>query len=71
MLIPGDWSAESGYRAGLELAVDPKVTAVFAANDQVALGALGAVSEAGCVFRRTSALWASTTSPRLCISFRR
>ena len=46
-LIRGDWSAESGYRAGLELAAAHNVTAVFAANDQMALGALRAFSEAG------------------------
>ncbi|MFC7846873.1 LacI family DNA-binding transcriptional regulator [Arthrobacter sp. NPDC057388] len=47
VLIPGDWSAESGYRTGLELAAAGDVTAVFAANDQMALGALRAFSEAG------------------------
>ena len=47
MLIRGDWSAESGYRAGLELAAAGNVTAVFVANDQMALGALRAFSEAG------------------------
>jgi DNA-binding LacI/PurR family transcriptional regulator len=46
-LLPGDWSAESGYRAGLELAASGGVTAVFAANDQMALGALRAFAEAG------------------------
>jgi DNA-binding LacI/PurR family transcriptional regulator len=47
VLIQGDWSAESGYRAGLELAAAGNVTAMFAANDQMALGALRAFSEAG------------------------
>jgi DNA-binding LacI/PurR family transcriptional regulator len=47
VLIRGDWSAESGYRAGLELAAAGNVTALFAANDQMALGALRAFSEAG------------------------
>ena len=46
-LIRGDWSAESGYRAGLELAGGRTATAVFAANDQMALGALRAFDEAG------------------------
>lgn len=46
-LIQGDWSAESGYRAGLELAAAGSVTALFAANDQMALGALRAFSEVG------------------------
>lgn len=47
MLIQGDWSAESGYRAGQELAAAGNATAVFAANDQMALGALRAFGEAG------------------------
>lgn len=47
VLIRGDWSAESGYRAGRELAAAGNVTALFAANDQMALGALRAFSEAG------------------------
>jgi DNA-binding LacI/PurR family transcriptional regulator len=46
-LIRGDWSAESGYRAGLELAGGRAATALFAANDQMALGALRAFAEAG------------------------
>ena len=43
----GDWSAESGYRAGLALAAEPDCTAVFAANDQMALGLLRAFHERG------------------------
>ena len=43
----GDWSARSGYVAGQSLAADPAVTAVFAANDQMALGVVRAVVEAG------------------------
>jgi DNA-binding LacI/PurR family transcriptional regulator len=46
-VLPGDWSSESGYRAGLELAQDDSVTAVFAANDAMALGVLHAMAEAG------------------------
>ncbi|MFE0729845.1 LacI family DNA-binding transcriptional regulator [Streptomyces antibioticus] len=46
-LIRGDWSAESGYRAGLELAAHDDCTAVFAANDQMALGLLRALHERG------------------------
>ncbi len=44
---PADWSAASGYRAGLILARMPEVTAVFAANDHLALGILRAMSERG------------------------
>jgi DNA-binding LacI/PurR family transcriptional regulator len=36
--LRGDWSPRSGYLAGQTLAADPSVTAVFAANDQMALG---------------------------------
>lgn len=45
--IGGDWSARSGYRAGLMLADQPGVTAVFAGNDQMALGLLRAFAERG------------------------
>jgi DNA-binding LacI/PurR family transcriptional regulator len=43
----GDWSARSGYLAGQELAGQRGVTAVFAANDSMALGVLRAFHEAG------------------------
>lgn len=43
----GDWSSASGHRIGLELAKDPAVTAIFAANDQMALGVLRALHESG------------------------
>lgn len=43
----GDWSAASGHERGRALAADPNVTAVFAANDQIALGVLWAMHEAG------------------------
>ncbi|TYB58164.1 LacI family DNA-binding transcriptional regulator [Nonomuraea sp. PA05] len=46
-VIAGDWGAESGYQAGLELAERPGVTAVFAANDHMALGLLRAFHERG------------------------
>ncbi|WP_211752828.1 LacI family DNA-binding transcriptional regulator [Nocardioides lianchengensis] len=45
--LPGDWSARSGYEAGLRIADDPEVTAVFAANDAMALGVLRALHERG------------------------
>ncbi|WP_307859053.1 LacI family DNA-binding transcriptional regulator [Herbiconiux sp. SYSU D00978] len=45
--LRGDWSGESGYRAGLELADDPSCTAVFCANDQMALGVYRALRERG------------------------
>jgi len=43
----GDWSAASGYAEGQAIAADPGVTAVFAANDQMALGLLAALRDAG------------------------
>ncbi|MFC5788870.1 LacI family DNA-binding transcriptional regulator [Agromyces tardus] len=46
-VLVGDWSSESGHALGLELARDPEVTAVFAANDQMALGVLRAMHESG------------------------
>ncbi|MFC5823985.1 LacI family DNA-binding transcriptional regulator [Nonomuraea insulae] len=46
-LVVGDWGAESGYQAGLELAERPGVSAVFAANDHMALGLLRAFHERG------------------------
>ncbi|MFI9152279.1 LacI family DNA-binding transcriptional regulator [Streptomyces sp. NPDC053367] len=43
----GDWTAASGYRIGQQLAGRPEVTAVFAANDQMALGVMLALHQAG------------------------
>ncbi len=45
--LAGDWSAGSGYDAGLRIAASPDVTAVFAANDGMALGVLKALHESG------------------------
>ncbi|GAA1974691.1 LacI family DNA-binding transcriptional regulator [Microbacterium pumilum] len=46
-IVRGDWTAASGHAAAEALAADPAVTAVFAANDQMALGAIRAFAEAG------------------------
>jgi DNA-binding LacI/PurR family transcriptional regulator len=46
-VLYGDWTSDSGYRAGVQLAANPEVTAIFAANDQMALGAIRAMHEAG------------------------
>jgi DNA-binding LacI/PurR family transcriptional regulator len=43
----GDWSSESGYRLGTEIAALGDVTAVFCSNDQMALGLMRALAEAG------------------------
>lgn len=42
----GDWGAASGYRAMREILAEAHPDAVFVANDQMALGALKALSEA-------------------------
>jgi DNA-binding LacI/PurR family transcriptional regulator len=46
-VFEGDWNTSSGYRAGLSIAARPEITAVFAANDQTALGVLRACHELG------------------------
>jgi DNA-binding LacI/PurR family transcriptional regulator len=46
-LVAADWSAESGYKAGQMLARMPECTAIFAANDHLALGILRAMYERG------------------------
>jgi len=45
--LEGDWSVASGYAAGQRLARDLDVTAVFAANDDMAIGVIHALVEAG------------------------
>jgi DNA-binding LacI/PurR family transcriptional regulator len=45
--LEGDWSPGSGYRIGRILARDRDVTAIFAANDEMAIGAIHALHEAG------------------------
>ena len=45
--LTGDWSAQSGYELGQLLAGEPDATAVFVGNDQMALGLLRALHEAG------------------------
>ena len=45
--ILGDWSAEFGYHAGQELLQVPDFTAIFSSNDQMALGLIHAIRDAG------------------------
>src|ERR1019366_6009929 len=45
--LVGDWSPRSGYDLGCVLSRDPAVTALFVANDQMALGVLRAMHKAG------------------------
>ncbi|MDR6437854.1 DNA-binding LacI/PurR family transcriptional regulator [Paenarthrobacter nicotinovorans] len=47
VLLEGGWDAASGYRAGRDLLDHRSITAVFVANDQMAVGVLRAVQEAG------------------------
>ncbi|MEU9225651.1 LacI family DNA-binding transcriptional regulator [Streptomyces massasporeus] len=46
-VLQGDWSAASGYAVGRELAARRDCTAVFAANDDMAIGVVRALTEAG------------------------
>jgi DNA-binding LacI/PurR family transcriptional regulator len=47
-VVTGDWSPRSGYEGCLRiLDEDPSTTALFLANDQMAMGALRALAEAG------------------------
>ena len=46
-ILRGDWSARSGYEAGQRLKGIQEITAVFIANDQMALGFLRVLNEMG------------------------
>ncbi|MFE6736052.1 LacI family DNA-binding transcriptional regulator [Microbacterium sp. NPDC057650] len=46
-VIPGDWTPESGYRAGRTIAAIPDATAVFVSSDEMAFGLIRALHEAG------------------------
>jgi DNA-binding LacI/PurR family transcriptional regulator len=46
-VLEGDWTAARGYELGRDLARDPGVTAIFAANDETAIGVIHALHEAG------------------------
>jgi len=43
----GGWTSEWGYETGCQLAKDPTVTAVLCGNDDIALGTMRAMHEAG------------------------
>ena len=43
----GDWTPESGYLMGCQIAQDRSITAVFSANDDMAFGLIRALHEAG------------------------
>jgi DNA-binding LacI/PurR family transcriptional regulator len=46
-LLRGDWTPRSGYELGASLLQVPELSAVFVANDQMALGLLRRLREAG------------------------
>jgi len=46
-VVRGDWTARSGYELGRSLLEERDLTAVFVANDQMALGLLRRLHEAG------------------------
>lgn len=46
-LVGSDWTASTGFEQGRRIAADPGVTAVFCANDHMALGLLRALQQAG------------------------
>lgn len=50
--ILGDWSADFGYFAGRELVRSQDFSAIFAANDDMALGVLHALHDAGLTVPR-------------------
>ncbi|MHA7994177.1 LacI family DNA-binding transcriptional regulator [Collinsella sp. BM28] len=41
--LRGDWTADSGYELGAKLARDEEMTALYVANDQMAMGAMTAL----------------------------
>lgn len=45
--VEGDWSPQSGYEAMRSLLGRPDLTAVFVANDQMAIGAMSAIQQRG------------------------
>ena len=45
--LTGDWTARAGYDLGRQISAADEVTALFVANDQMALGVLRAMHETG------------------------
>lgn len=64
LIRDGDFKEDGGYRAMRELlGLSPRPTAVFAANDMMAMGALVAVREAGLAIPRDVALMGFDDTP--------
>ena len=47
VLFEATWSPESGRAIGHEIARDPEITAVFCGNDEIAMGVIKGLSDAG------------------------
>ncbi len=47
LIWEGDWSSRSGFEATKKIIKNKEITAIFAGNDAMALGAMKALSEAG------------------------
>lgn len=62
-LVFGDWSARSGLDAGGTFVGIAEVTAIFVANDHMALGLLVALAESGIRAPAISAMSDTTISP--------
>ena len=45
--LAGNWLADSGYEIGCRLSVDTEMTAIYSANDQMALGIIAALQDRG------------------------
>lgn len=45
--LHGNWTADAGYELGAQLAGDPTCTAIYAANDAIAVGVIYALRDAG------------------------
>lgn len=57
LVLPGDFSEESGWRAGRQAAaMDERPSAIFASNDMMAIGCIGALNQAGLAVPRDIAV---------------
>ena len=45
--LAGNWLADSGYEIGCKLSADTEMTAIYSANDQMALGIIAALQDRG------------------------